>query len=120
MHYYGTRLSENISRREPEGYDKGGLSARNRTRTADGVPSRPLGCRPFSAENEHTGSFSGRDEPARDIARPLRPHTYNCRKRKNERAEWSNTKTQKHKTTKNGRMWDGELLSENRYGTYSF
>ena len=24
MHYYGTRLSENISRREPEGYDKGG------------------------------------------------------------------------------------------------
>ena len=40
---------------------------------AAGVPARPLGCRPFSAENEHTGSFSGRDEPARDRARPLRP-----------------------------------------------
>ena len=27
---------------------------------------RALGCRPFSAENEHTGSFSGRDEPQDD------------------------------------------------------
>ena len=27
---------------------------------------RVLGCRPFSAENEHTGSFSGRDEPRDD------------------------------------------------------
>jgi hypothetical protein len=37
------------------------------------VPTRALGCRPFSAENEHTGSFSGRDEPARDIAPSFGP-----------------------------------------------
>ena len=28
-----------------------------------GFPTQ--GCRPFSAENEHTGSFSGRGEPPR-------------------------------------------------------
>ena len=30
------------------------------------VASAPQGCRPFSAENEHTGSFSGRSEPQDD------------------------------------------------------
>ena len=39
-------------------------------RCGRGDPSTPLreaqGCRPFSAENEHTGSFSGRSEPQDD------------------------------------------------------
>ena len=52
MHYYGTRLSENLSMRE----------------SASSIYATPhcgdrlfrlvaQGCRPFFTENEHTGSF---------------------------------------------------------------
>ena len=61
MHYYGTRLSENISRREPEGY----LLCLNvpvaRTGVQEYLPEE-LGITGFGAPGERaSGSFSAKN-----------------------------------------------------------
>ena len=50
-------------------WDMWGLSDRPHAPSAKGLSYQ--GCRPFSAENEHTGSFPGRDEPLETFGRSL-------------------------------------------------